>query len=72
MELLKVKLLQRVAEQADLDFRAARWTYIQEHLDMDVKQARIAEDLDISRQYLNVLIKEASPQPATEPTEAAK
>ena len=62
MELHKVKLLQRIASEAESEFKTARLEYIVERLGMDVRPVRIAEDLGVSKQYLNVLLKEERQQ----------
>lgn len=62
MELNAVKLLQRVSEEAVADFRAARMEYIRERIDMGVRPTRIAEDLGISKQNLNFILREMRQQ----------
>lgn len=62
MELHRVKLLQRIASEAESEFKTARLEYIVERLGMDVRPVRIAEDLGVSKQYLNVLLKEERQQ----------
>lgn len=69
MELHKVKLLQRIADESEIEFKAARLEYINERLAMDVRPVRIAEDLGISRSLLNVLLRETR-EPRQEPATA--